>query len=412
MVAIRRERPTRLSTTTALSQPEGEHVSATMSPAEILAALVGFDTTSHKSNLDLIAWVEAYLAQLGVPAERIYDASGQKANLWATIGPADRSGYILSGHTDVVPVEGQDWSSDPFTLTARDGRLYGRGSCDMKGFLACCLAQVPAMLAARLAKPLHLAFSYDEEVGCLGVRGLIAQLAAAPVRPEACFVGEPTSMQVVVAHKAKRSFDVEITGRSCHSSLAPEGVNAVDYAAMLALEIRRMGEAFVAEGPSDPLFTVPVSTAHTGVLQGGTALNIVPDRAFLVFEFRMLPAASLDVPEAQIRAYARDVLEPAMRRVAPEAGIAIHARSDFPGLDTATDAPVVQLARRLARRNDHGKVAYGTEAGLFAAIDIPTVVIGPGDIAQAHRPDEFVEVAELERCTAFLDRLIAHASQR
>jgi len=382
-----------------------------MSPTEILTALVAFDTTSHKSNLALIDWVEAYLKELGVPAERIYDASGEKANLWATIGPADRPGYILSGHTDVVPVEGQDWSSDPFTLTPREGRLYGRGSCDMKGFLACCLAQVPAMLAATLEKPIHLALSYDEEVGCLGVRGLITQLAQAPVRPEACFVGEPTSMQVVVAHKAKRSFEVEVTGRSCHSSLAPEGVNAVDYAAMLALEIRRMGEAFAAEGPSDPLFTVPVSTAHTGVLQGGTALNIVPDRAHLVFEFRMLPAADEEAPEAQIRAYARDVLEPAMHKVAPETGIEIRSISGFPGLDTAIDAPVVQLARRLAQRNDHGKVAYGTEAGLFAGIDIPTVVIGPGDIAQAHRPDEFIKVSELERCVAFLDRLIAHASR-
>jgi acetylornithine deacetylase len=379
------------------------------SPAEILKTLVAFDTTSRNSNLALIAWVEGYLAEHGVAAERVYDSSGEKANLWATIGAADRPGFILSGHTDVVPVDGQDWSSDPFELEARDGRLYGRGTCDMKGFLACCLAAVPTMRAAPLQKPIHLALSYDEEVGCLGVRGLIARLAEAAVRPEACFVGEPTSMQVVTAHKGKRSFEAIVSGRSCHSSLAPEGVNAVDYAAMLALEVRRMGEAFARHGPRDELFTVPVSTAHSGVLVGGTALNIVPDRARLLFEFRLLPGDDPDAAEAAIRRYARETLAPAMRAVAADTGIEIRLTSGFPGLDTAADAPVTQLARRLAERNDHGKVAYGTEGGLFAEIGIPTVVVGPGDIAQAHRPDEFIERRELDRCTAFLDRLIAHA---
>jgi acetylornithine deacetylase len=380
--------------------------------SEILARLVAFDTTSRNSNLKLIDWVETYLAGHGVTAERIHDATGQKANLWATIGPADQPGYILSGHTDVVPVDGQDWSTDPFMLTARDGRLHGRGSCDMKGFLACCLARVPAMVAADLAQPIHLAFSYDEEIGCVGVRGLIDRLAHAPVRPAGCFVGEPTSMQVVVAHKAKRSFEAVVTGRSCHSSLAPEGVNAVDYAAMLALEIRRMGDAYRASGSHDPLFTIPVSTAHTGVLEGGTALNIVPDRARLLFEFRLMPGDSADDAEAAIRRHAQDVLEPAMRAVAAEAGIAIEVTSGFPGLDTEPDAPVTRLARRLAERNDHGKVAYGTEGGLFAEIGIPTVVVGPGDIAQAHRPDEFVEQAQLDACEAFIDRLIEHCTQR
>jgi acetylornithine deacetylase len=380
----------------------------TESPIEILGHLVAFDTTSRNSNLALVAWVEGYLADHGVTAERVYDTTGEKANLWATIGPADRPGYILSGHTDVVPVDGQDWATDPFRLTGRDGRLFGRGTCDMKGFLACCLARVPAMVAADLRQPIHLAFSYDEEIGCVGVRGLIERLARAPVRPAACFVGEPTGMQVVIAHKGKRSFEAVVTGRSCHSSLTPEGVNAVDYAAMLALEIRRMGEAFTASGTRDPLFTIPVSTAHTGVLEGGTALNIVPDRARLLFEFRLLPDDSADAAEAAIRRFAADVLEPAMRAIAPEAGIEIRMISGFPGLDTAPDAPVTQLARRLAERNDHGKVAYGTEGGLFAEIGIPTVVIGPGAIAQAHRADEFIEKAELDSCERFIDRLIEH----
>jgi acetylornithine deacetylase len=384
----------------------------TATPTDILAALVSFDTTSRNSNLPLVDWVERYLAAHGVAVERVYDASGEKANLWATIGPTDRPGFILSGHTDVVPVDGQEWSSDPFALVERDGRLYGRGTCDMKGFLACCLAAVPTMRAAPLQKPIHLAFSYDEEVGCVGVRGLIARLADGDVQPEACFVGEPTSMQVVTAHKGKRSFEAIVTGRSCHSSLAPEGVNAVDYAAMLALEVRRMGDDFLRHGARDELFTVPVSTAHTGILEGGTALNIVPDRARLLFEFRLLPGDDPDAAEAAIRRHARDVLEPAMRAVAPEAGIDIRRISEFPGLDTAADAPVTQLARRLAGRNDHGKVAYGTEAGLFAEIGIPAVVVGPGDIAQAHRPDEFIEAAELDRCVTFIDRLVGYCCEQ
>lgn len=374
----------------------------------ILAELVAFDTTSRNSNLPLIDWVEAYLARHGVAAERIPDASGLKANLWASIGPADRPGYILSGHTDVVPVDGQDWSSDPFRLRSDDGRLFGRGTCDMKGFLACCLAAVPAMAAADLARPIHLAFSYDEEVGCLGVRGLIERLNALAVKPLGCFVGEPTGMAVVIAHKGKRSLRAVVTGRSCHSSLAPEGVNAVDYAALLAVEVRRIGRE-LARGPADPLYDVPVSTAHTGILEGGTALNIVPDRAELVFEFRVLPDQDAEALVAQVQAFVRDVLEPEMRRVAPETGIALEVFTSFPGLDTPVDDEVVRLAKHLAGRNDHAKVAYGTEGGLFQQAAIPTVVVGPGHIAQAHRPDEFVALAELERCNAFLARLIAHA---
>jgi len=374
----------------------------------ILAELAAFDTTTRNSNLPLIDWVEAYLARHGVAAERVPDATGQKANLWATIGPADRPGYILSGHTDVVPVDGQDWPSDPFRLRAADGRLYGRGSCDMKGFLACCLAAVPALAAADLARPIHLAFSYDEEVGCLGVRGLIERLNALAVKPLGCFVGEPTGMAVVIAHKGKRSLKAVVTGRSCHSSLAPEGVNAVDYAALLAVEVRRIGQE-LARGPADDSYDVPFSTAHTGILEGGTALNIVPDRAELVFEFRVLPDQDADALVARVRGFARDVLEPEMRRVAPEAGIALEIFTSFPGLDTPVDDEVVRLGKHLAGRNDHAKVAYGTEAGLFQQAAIPTVVVGPGHIAQAHRPDEFIALAELERCNAFIARLIAHA---
>jgi acetylornithine deacetylase len=375
---------------------------------EILAALVGFDTVSRNSNLPLIAWIEDYLGRLGVPSRRIPDATGSKANLWATIGPAGVPGTILSGHTDVVPVDGQTWASDPFRLAERGGRLYGRGAVDMKGFDACCLAAVPAMLAEPLARPIHLAFSHDEEVGCVGVRSLIAALPQEPAMPVACIVGEPTGMNVVIGHKGKRSFRVTVSGRTCHSSLAPHGVNAVEYAARLIVKIREIGERLKNHGPRDPLYDVPFSTAHTGVVQGGTALNIVPDACTFEFEFRAIAADDIDALGEEAKAYARDVLEPEMRQVAPEAAVAFELKSGFPGLDTPADDRVIALAKTLSGKERHEKVAYGTEAGLFAAAGIPSVVIGPGSIDQAHKADEFIAIAELEKCGAFLARLIEH----
>jgi acetylornithine deacetylase len=377
---------------------------------EILAALVGFDTTSRNSNLALIAWIEAYLDGLGVPHRRIEDQVEKKSCLWATIGPAGVPGYVLSGHTDTVPVDDQAWSSDPFTLTARDGKLYGRGTSDMKGFDACCLAAVPDMLKRPLKVPLHLAFSYDEEVGCIGVRPMIAEMRKAPVLPIACFVGEPTNMEVVIGHKSKRSFWVTVRGRTCHSSLAPQGVNAVEYAAKLIVKIRELSDRQRKNGPQDALYDVPFTTGHTGVVHGGIALNVVPDHCKFVYEFR---AVSGDDPTAlgeEIAAYARDVLEPEMRAVAPEAGIDFESRPHQAGLDTDPTADVVVLTKKLAGRNGHSKVAYGTEAGLFQAGGIPSVVIGPGSIDQAHKADEFVAVAELAKCGAFLDRLIDHCA--
>ena len=376
---------------------------------EILAALVGFDTVSRNSNLPLIAWIEDYLGRLGVPSRRIPDATGEKANLWATIGPAGVPGTILSGHTDVVPVDGQAWSSDPFRLAERGGRLYGRGATDMKGFDACCLAAVPAMLAQPLARPIHLAFSHDEEVGCVGVRNLIAALPFGGSMPAACVVGEPTGMNVVIGHKGKRSFRVTVSGRTCHSSLAPHGVNAVEYAARLIVKVREIGERLKNHGPRNSLYDVPFSTAHTGVVQGGTALNIVPDACTFEFEFRAVAADDIDALGEEAMAYARDVLEPEMRRVAPEAAIAFELKSGFPGLDTPADDRVIALAKTLSGKERHEKVAYGTEAGLFAAAGIPSVVIGPGSIEQAHKADEFIAIPELEKCGAFLGRLIEHS---
>ena len=377
---------------------------------EVLEALVSFDTTSRNSNLALIEWVEGYLDGLGVAHHRIPDPTLPKSNLWATIGPADVPGYILSGHTDVVPVDGQDWSSDPFHLTERGGRLYGRGTTDMKGYVACCLGAVPAMLARPLKQPIHLAFSYDEEVGCTGARGMVAELAHVPVKPIACFVGEPTEMEVVVGHKSKRSFKVTVRGRTCHSSLAPHGVNAVEYGARLVAKIREISDRHARAGARDELYDVPFTTAHVGTLHGGTALNIVPDICTIDFEFRSIAADNLDALTDEVTGFAREVLEPEMRKVAPESGISITISAGFPGLDTAPEAEIVGLAKKLAGRNRHGKVAYGTEAGLFDGIGIPTVVIGPGSIDQAHKADEFVAVAEIEKCDAFLERLVKHCA--
>jgi acetylornithine deacetylase len=376
---------------------------------EVLEALVGFDTTSRNSNLLLVEWVEAYLDRFGVPHERVPDAAGTKANLWATIGPPDVPGTILSGHTDVVPVDGQAWTNDPFRLTERNGRVYGRGAADMKGFDACCLAAVPEMVAARLTRPIHLSFSYDEEVGCVGVRGIIARLERAKVKPAACFVGEPTEMGVVIGHKGQRAFRVAVHGKTCHSSLAPHGVNAVDYGARMIVKIREISDRLARSGVRDPLYDVPHTTAVSGVVRGGAALNIVPDLCTFEFEFRPLAVDDVDGLVEEVVTFARERLEPEMQAVDPAARIVFEPKSSWPGLETPAAFDVVGLAKTLAGRKEHSKVAFGTEAGLFAAARIPTVVIGPGSIDQAHKADEYVAVAQLEACRAFLDRLTAHS---
>jgi acetylornithine deacetylase len=381
----------------------------TLSSADILAKLVAFDTTSRNSNLELIAWVEAFLGDHGVSSERVYDATGTKANLFATIGPAERSGFILSGHTDTVPVDGQDWTSDPFVLTQKGDRLYGRGTADMKGFLACCLAQVPVMVEADLQTPLHLAFSYDEEVGCIGVRGLIAQLQQNAVQPLGCFVGEPTSMGVVLAHKAKRSFRATFTGKPAHSSRAPDGVSAISFATQLVAFVNDLADE-LEDGARDALFDVPHSTAHVGTFHGGTALNIVPETAVMDFEVRVLP--DQDVEELVGRIGSRlDELDRQMRARDPRCGARLELLAAFPGLRTSPDDEIATLTKRLAQQNDHKKVAYGTEAGLFAQAGIASAIVGPGSIAQAHAQDEFITLDQMARCEAMLDRLTAHCRQ-
>jgi acetylornithine deacetylase len=308
----------------------------------------------------------------------------------------------------VVPVDDQNWTSDPFRLTERDGKLYGRGATDMKGFLACCLAAVPDMMSRPLARPVHLAFSYDEEVGCVGVRGMIDRIGDFSAKPLGCFVGEPTQMHVVVGHKSKCALRVRVRGVTAHSSLAPLGVNAVEYGARVIVKIRDIADRLAAGGPRDPLYDIPVSTGHTGIVRGGTILNIVPDHCEFDFEFRTIAADDRKALAQEVRAYARDQLEPAMRKVSREAGIVFELISDAPGLDASPDSDVVRLAKHFAGRNDHSKVAYGTEAGLYDEAGIPSVVIGPGSIDQAHKADEFIAISELVRCGDFIRRVVAH----
>ena len=368
--------------------------------------LIAFDTTSHKSNLELIAFVEDYLRDLGIPVELTYDDDKRKANLYATLGPGDIGGIALSGHTDVVPVEGQEWSTDPFSVVEKDGRLYGRGTTDMKSFVAVALGHAPRFLEAGLKTPIHYCLSFDEEVGCLGVPRLLKALEAKPVRPKACIVGEPTDMKVVIAHKSMLSLICHVRGLECHSSLAPQGVNAVQAAARVIVKLEDMARERASQGPFDQAYVVPYTTIHTGVVRGGTALNIVPKDCSFAFEFRSLPEEDSEALLAEVKRYAHEEIEPAMKAIAPETGFSWEARSHFPGLQTPEDAEVVALAKSLTGANTTGKVPYGTEAGLFQDSGIPVVVCGPGNIAQAHKPDEFISLEQVALCERFMDRLV------
>jgi acetylornithine deacetylase len=372
---------------------------------EMLRRLVAFDTTSRESNLALIDFVREWLERHRIESELVFDETGKKANLYATIGPPGRGGIMLSGHTDVVPVDGQEWSSAPFSVHAADGRLFGRGTADMKGFIAVVLARIPELATRPLQTPIHLALSYDEEVGCRGVRRLIAALAGRENRPRLGIVGEPTSMRPVIGHKGKRSFHCHVRGFECHSAMPHLGVNAVEAAAELVAALKAMAREKRQEGPFDADYVPPYTTIHTGRISGGTALNIVPRECSFDFEYRLLPGDDAEAPIAALRAFAEARLLPEMRAVRPEAAIAFTELSAFPGLATAADAEVTQLALSLSGENGTGKVAFGTEAGLFQAAGIPTVICGPGSIEEAHKPDEFVEAEQIARCEDFIGRL-------
>ncbi|MBA2126462.1 acetylornithine deacetylase [Hyphomicrobium methylovorum] len=373
-------------------------------PVELLARLIAFDTTSHRNNLGIVAFIEDYLLQHGVTSRRVVSADGEKASLFATIGPAVEGGVALSGHTDVVPVVGQTWTSDPFTMRAADGRLYGRGTADMKGFIAAVLAAVPDFNARNLKTPIHLAFSYDEEIGCIGVRPMLAEFSRTLPKPRMVIVGEPTSMQVVDAHKGPVRWQVDIKGRAAHSSMAPLGVNAITYAARLITELERI-EAKLKRDPRDTRFDPPYATLQVTKLEGGTASNIIPINAVFGFEIRALPGLDPDVIERELRAFAENVCLPEMRATAPEADIVITRTNMVPpfGADPASD--VVALALKLSGQNETYTVSYATEAGLFQDAGAPAVVCGPGDIAQAHTADEWIAESEIAKCMTFLRRL-------
>ncbi|WPO97980.1 acetylornithine deacetylase [Pseudomonas sp. HR96] len=369
----------------------------------LLAHLIGFDTTSRESNLQLIEFAQNYLRGLGVSCELIFNAERSKANLFASIGPTDRPGVVLSGHTDVVPVDGQAWTVPPFALTEHDGKLYGRGSADMKGYIACVLAAVPRLLASDLQMPVHIALSYDEEVGCLGVRSLLAELAQRPHKPLLCIIGEPTELKPVLGHKGKLAMRCDVHGAACHSAYAPLGVNAIEYAAELIGELGRIGSRL--RDHQDARFDPPWSTVQTGVIAGGKALNIVPADCRFDFEVRTLPAHDPRKVASQLQDYAEQQLLPRMRAVHAGSQIAFTELSTYPGLLTDQHSKAAQLIARCCGSSEFGTVAFGTEGGLFDAIGIATVVCGPGSMDQGHKPDEFVSVAQLEACDQMLARL-------
>lgn len=371
---------------------------------EILARLVAFDTTSHKTNIPLILYVEDYLRAHGISSFLVPTQDGAKASLFATIGPQDVPGVALSGHTDVVPVEGQAWETDPFTLTLKDGRYYGRGTADMKGFLACVLAAVPRFKARALTKPLHIAFSYDEEIGCLGVRPMIAEMGSRLPLPRMVIVGEPTGMKVVDAHKGPVRWQIDVAGRAAHSSMAHLGVNAIAYAGRILGEIARIEDELKARTP-DPRFEPPYPTMQVTTIDGGTASNIVPVACRIGCEVRAMPGLDVDAIESRLNRFIQHHCLPEMIAAAPEAGVRLTRTNYVPPFGAAEASEAVALALTIAGQNETFAVSYATEAGLFQDAGAPSVVCGPGQIAQAHTANEWIERAELEKCMGFLNRL-------
>ena len=378
---------------------------------EILKKLVSFDTTSFKSNLDLIKFIENYLNDLNIKSELIYDETKNKANLFTTIGPNLQGGIVLSGHTDVVPVTKQNWTSDPFILTERDDKLFGRGSSDMKGFIAIVLSRVSAMVEKKLKKPIHLAFSYDEEIGCVGVHSLLDLIKKKSINPEFCIVGEPTSMEMVIGHKGKHAYDVKVDGLSCHSGQAPYGVNAINYASKLINYIEEINKEKSIKGPFDNEYEIPYSTLHTGLIKGGTILNIVPNLCQFEFEIRHLAEDDpLEIIQ-RIKQYTEELLIKEMHNISSITNIEINEKINYPGLNISESISPVKQVKELLGKSSHKKVVFGTEGGLFKReLNLPTIICGPGSIDQAHKPDEFISIQQIEKGGTFIDKLINNCS--
>jgi acetylornithine deacetylase len=373
-----------------------------------LDKLISFDTVSRNSNLALIEWAKAHLEANGATIRMDFSADRRKANMLASFGEGP-GGIVLSGHTDVVPVDGQSWTSDPFKATIRDGKLFGRGACDMKGFVGVVLGHAPDYAKAAKREPIHIALTYDEELGCLGIPHLIAAMRRWGIRPAGCLVGEPTSMRPVSAHKGGRVYRCKITGKAAHSSLTPQAVNAVEYAARIIALIQSIGEREQRAGLRVEDFDVPHTTISTNVFTGGTAGNIVPAAAEFLFDFRYVPGVDPDALFAEIEGFAKNELVPRMQAVDPASGIAFELVNAVPALDAKETDAIFGRVCALTPGEAIGKVSYGTEASFFQDGGVPSMVCGPGSIAQAHRADEFVTLDQLARCDRFIDGLIGVA---
>ena len=378
----------------------------TLSPhaLDLAQTLVRMNTVSHHSNLELIHFIRDHLAKLGVKSRLTFNEDKTKANLFATLGEGKPAGVILSGHTDTVPWDGQDWSMDPLSALVKDGNLYGRGSADMKAFIGIAVSQSEQFLHSDAPFAIHLAFSYEEEIGCFGVKELIADLRDANIQPLACIVGEPTSMVPAIAHKGVYRYKCCVRGKEAHSSLTPHSVNAIEMAARVVGRVRDMAEGFEKNEPRFEGFDVPFSTSSVGQFHGGIADNVVPRDAEFRYEFRDLPTANAAQMQAEVVAYAQS-LEPAMKKVAPAAGFEFETICEIPSFLGSKDDPVTRLAQELSGEKSTTLVAFGTEAGLFKNAGISTVVCGPGSIQQAHQPDEYVSLEQLARCEAFMQGL-------
>ena len=373
--------------------------------AEMLERLVAFDTTSRNSNLKLIAFVRDYLDAQAVPYRVSTDETGNKANIHAIIGPQQPGGIALSGHVDTVPVDGQNWSSDPFTLRRDAGRLYARGACDMKGFVAACLAAVPDLRACNLARPLHLFISYDEETGCEGAQRLVRDLDESGLKPALCVVGEPSGMKPILAHKSKLNLRVRVRGKPGHSSEPDKGVNAIFAAAKAVGYVASEAHRVAQEGPFEDGFDPPHTTIHVGTIQGGSILNIIPEHAEFIMEWRAIPGDDAARHVERLKTYVATHIEPAMHAVDPATGFTFEVANVLPGMEIAPDHALTLMVKQITGANSAGKVSYGTESGYYQAADIPTIICGPGHIAQAHQPDEWVAQDQLDTCDAFIRRL-------
>ena len=376
-----------------------------MTYEEILRSLIGFDTVSAHSNKALIDFIESYLVGFGISCNIAPNDEGTKADLIATIGPMVEGGIVLSGHTDVVPVEGQDWHTDPFEMIKKDRKLYGRGACDMKGFIAVALSLLPEFLARDLKVPLHLVFSYDEELGCLGAPALIARMCKDVPPPQAAIIGEPTSMKLVNAHKGVALFETTVTGRPGHSSQTHMGVNAISFAATCIHYLGEIAEELKVNGTIDERFEPPYSTISPGTIVGGTALNIIAEECKFVWDCRSILSADGEFALRKMEEYCRDTLIPKMREIAPEPDIVTTTKVLAPPLEASDDNPAEALVRQLTGQNQAGVVSFAAEAGLFQEAGVPSVICGPGSIDQAHRPDEYVELSQLKECEDFLRQL-------